>query len=279
MAIKKKPKLIICGGSALPRFIEFESYRTIADKVGAFLLADIAHPSGLVASGIHPTPWPHCHIVTSTTHKTLRGPRGGLILMGEDFENPWGVTAPKTGRTKNLSELIDSNLMPGIQGGPLMHIIAAKAVAFGEALKPEFKTYCEQVVLNAKTMADLFIQKDYNLISHGTDTHVLLIDLTNKGISGKKAENILEIAGIAVNKNMVPYDERSPMITSGIRIGTPAITTRGMGKEEMYNIVENIDRVIQSPDDKSIASSVREEIKEMCKRFPVYPGLVDEKDN
>ncbi|MBF89148.1 MAG: serine hydroxymethyltransferase [Candidatus Marinimicrobia bacterium] len=279
LAIKKKPKLIICGGSALPRFIEFESYRTIADKVGAFLLADIAHPSGLVASGIHPTPWPHCHIVTSTTHKTLRGPRGGLILMGEDFENPWGVTAPKTGRTKNLSELIDSNLMPGIQGGPLMHIIAAKAVAFGEALKPEFKTYCEQVVLNAKTMADLFIQKDYNLISHGTDTHVLLIDLTNKGISGKKAENILEIAGIAVNKNMVPYDERSPMITSGIRIGTPAITTRGMGKEEMYNIVENIDRVIQSPDDKSIASSVREEIKEMCKRFPVYPGLVDEKDN
>tara|TARA_B100000029_G_scaffold515208_1_gene621126 strand:- start:25507 stop:26838 length:1332 start_codon:yes stop_codon:yes gene_type:complete len=279
LAIKKKPKLIICGGSALPRFIEFESYRTIADKVGAFLLADIAHPSGLVASGIHPTPWPHCHIVTSTTHKTLRGPRGGLILMGEDFENPWGVTAPKSGRTKNLSELIDSNLMPGIQGGPLMHIIAAKAVAFGEALKPEFKTYCEQVVLNAKTMADLFIQKDYNLISHGTDTHVLLIDLTNKGISGKKAENILEIAGIAVNKNMVPYDERSPMITSGIRIGTPAITTRGMGKEEMYNIVENIDRVIQSPDDKSIASSVREEIKEMCKRFPVYPGLVDEKDN
>ena len=279
LAIKEKPKLIICGGSALPRFIEFESFRTIADKVGAFLLADIAHPSGLVASGVHPSQWPHCHIVTSTTHKTLRGPRGGLILIGEDFENPWGIIAPKSGRTKNLSELIDSSLMPGIQGGPLMHVIAAKAVAFGEALKPEFKTYSKQIVINAQTMANLFIKKNYNLISHGTDTHVLLIDLKNKGISGKRAEKILEYAGIAVNKNMVPYDERSPMITSGIRIGTPAITTRGMGQDEMCQIVEFIDRIIQSPDDTSIALNVRDEIKEMCHQFPIYNGLVDEVNN
>lgn len=268
-----KPKLIICGGSALPRFIEFESYRLIADKVGAFLFADIAHPSGLVASGLHPSPWPYCHVVTSTTHKTLRGPRGGLILMGEDWENPWGIVAPKSNRTKNLSELIDSNVMPGIQGGPLMHIIAAKAVAFGEALKPQFKNYCRMIVNNAQTMADIFLDKNYSLISEGTDTHVLLIDLTNKGISGKKAEVSLEMAGITVNKNMVPYDQRSPMITSGIRIGTPAMTTRGMGPEEMAQIVELIDRVIKAPDDESVSAHVRNEVNEICNRFPLYSVL------
>lgn len=268
-----KPKLIICGGSAYPRFIEFEMYRTIADEVGAFLFADIAHPAGLVASGIHPTPWPHCHVVTSTTHKTLRGPRGGLILMGEDWENPWGVVAPKSGRTKNLSELIDSNVMPGIQGGPLMHIIAAKAVAFGEALQPAFKDYCKSIVDNAQAMARAFVEKGYYLISGGTDTHVMLIDLTNKDISGKKAEHRLEAAGITVNKNMVPYDERSPMITSGIRVGTPAMTTRGMGPDEMVRIADLIDRVIQAPDDESAAADVKNQVRELCGQFPLYSEL------
>ncbi|MBH30906.1 MAG: serine hydroxymethyltransferase [Candidatus Marinimicrobia bacterium] len=272
-ARKVKPKLIICGGSAYPRFIEFEKYRTIADEVGAFLCADIAHPAGLVAAELHPSPWPHCHFVTSTTHKTLRGPRGGLILMGEDWENPWGVLAPKSGRTKNVSELIDSNVMPGIQGGPLMHIIAAKAVAFGEALQPEFTNYCRAVVDNAKAMAGVFLEKGYNLISGGTDTHVLLIDLTNNAISGKKAENRLEAAGITVNKNMVPYDERSPMITSGIRVGTPAMTTRGMGQYEMTQIVDLIDRVIQSPDDESVIAGVKNQVGELCRQFPLYSEL------
>ena len=272
-ARKVKPKLIICGGSAYPRFIEFERYRTIADEVGAFLFADIAHPAGLVASGLHPSPWPHCHVVTSTTHKTLRGPRGGLILMGEDWENPWGVVAPKSGRTKNVSELIDSNVMPGIQGGPLMHIIAAKAVAFGEALQPEFTNYCRAIIDNAQAMASVFMDKDYNIISGGTDTHVLLIDLTNKAISGKKAENRLEAAGITVNKNMVPYDERSPMITSGIRVGTPAMTTRGMGRDEMIQIVDLIDRVIQFSDDESVVVGVKNQVGELCQQFPLYNEL------
>ena len=272
-ARQAKPKLIICGGSAYPRFIEFESFRTVADEVGAFLMADIAHPSGLVATGVHPSPWPYCHVVTSTTHKTLRGPRGGLILMGSDWENPWGIVAPKSGRTKNVSELLDSNVMPGIQGGPLMHIVAAKAVAFGEALMPEFHDYSKAIVANAKTMAEAFMKKDYYLISGGTDTHVILIDLTNKELSGKKAENRLEAAGITVNKNMVPYDKRSPMITSGIRIGTPAMTTRGMGVDEMVQIVDLIDSVIQAPDDELVTESVRNEVKEMCDQFPLYSEL------
>ena len=272
-ARQAKPKLIICGGSAYPRFIEFESFRTVADEVGAFLMADIAHPSGLVATGVHPSPWPYCHVVTSTTHKTLRGPRGGLILMGSDWENPWGIVAPKSGRIKNVSELLDSNVMPGIQGGPLMHIVAAKAVAFGEALMPEFHDYSKAIVANAKTMAEAFMKKDYYLISGGTDTHVILIDLTNKELSGKKAENRLEAAGITVNKNMVPYDKRSPMITSGIRIGTPAMTTRGMGVNEMVQIVDLIDSVIQAPDDELVTESVRNEVKEMCDQFPLYSEL------
>lgn len=273
LAREHKPKLIICGGSAYPRFIEFEQFKQVADEVGAFLMADIAHPSGLVATGIHPSPMPYCDVVTTTTHKTLRGPRGGMIMMGQDKENPWGKVAPKSGRVKNISELIDSMVMPGIQGGPLMHIIAAKAVAFGEALKPEFKEYAKSIVKNAKTMADEFLALDYNVISGGTDTHVMLIDLTNKDITGKAAEKALEKAGITVNKNMVPFDQRSPFITSGIRIGTPAITTRGMRIDEMKQIVKLINDVISDHENESVLKNVKNAVTELCGRFPLYADL------
>ena len=275
LAKEHRPKLIICGGSAYPRFIEFEQFRQVADEVSAFLMADIAHPSGLVATGIHPSPMPYCDVVTTTTHKTLRGPRGGMIMMGKDPENPWGKVAPKSGRVKNISELIDSMVMPGIQGGPLMHIIAAKAVAFGEALKPEFKEYTKSVVKNAKTMAEEFMSLDYHVISGGTDTHVMLIDLTNKNITGKAAEKALEKAGITVNKNMVPFDTRSPFVTSGIRIGTPAITTRGMGISEMQNIVKMIDSVINDHENESLIEKVKNSVQELCNRFPLYDELRD----
>ena len=275
LAREHKPKLIICGGSAYPRFIEFSEFKQIADEVGAFLMADIAHPSGLVAAGIHPSPVPYCDVITTTTHKTLRGPRGGMIMMGKDDLNPWDITAPKSGRVKNISELLDNSVMPGVQGGPLMHIVAAKAVAFGEALLPEFKVYAEQIVANAKEMADEFLKRDYKLVSGGTDTHVVLIDLTNKGITGKVAEKSLEKAGIAVNKNMVPFDEKSPFITSGIRIGTPAITTRGMGKDDMKKIVSLIDIVIKNSNDDHKVASVKAEVNELCKFFPLYPELRD----
>lgn len=273
LAKEHKPKLIICGGSAYPRFIEFEQFREIADEAGAFLMADIAHPSGLIATGLHPSPMPYCDVVTTTTHKTLRGPRGGMILMGNDKENPWGKVAPKSGRVKMISELIDSMVMPGIQGGPLMHIIAAKAVAFGEALKPEFKSYIRSVVDNASTMADELLSKDYHLVSGGTDTHVVLIDLTNKNISGKKAENALVRAGITINKNMVPFDTRSPFITSGIRVGTPAVTTRGMGQDEMKLIVNLIDQVIQNPEDESVTESVKSHVRDLCNTYTLYKEL------
>ena len=275
LAREHRPKLIICGGSAYPRFIEFEQFREIADEVDAFLMADIAHPAGLVATGLHPSPMPYCDVVTSTTHKTLRGPRGGLIMMGIDRENPWGIVAPKSGRVKRLSELLDSAVMPGVQGGPLMHIIAAKAVAFGEALQPTFKTYTEQIVKNAKALADAFLSLDYQLVSGGTDTHLVLIDLTNKNITGKAAEKALEAAGITVNKNMVPFDERSPFITSGIRIGTPAVTTRGMGIDEMHHIVSLIDRVLMNIDDDSVRQIVKAEVKQLCSEFPLYRELRD----
>ncbi len=265
-----KPKLIICGGSAYPRMIEFEDFKSVADEVGAFLMADIAHPSGLVATGHHPSPMPYCDVVTTTTHKSLRGPRGGMIMMGKDRENTWGKIAPKSGRTKMISELIDSSVMPGIQGGPLMHIISAKAVAFAEALQPEFKTYIQNVVDNAKYMEEEFLSREYNLVSGGTDTHLLLIDLTEKGVHGKAAENILGSAGIIVNKNMVPFDSRSPMVTSGIRIGSPAITTRGMGKTEVKNIVSMIDTIISNPEDEAVISSVKNQIEELCSSFPIY---------
>lgn len=275
LAKEHKPKLIICGGSAYPRFIEFEQFREIANEVGAFLMADIAHPSGLIATGIHPSPMPYCDVVTTTTHKTLRGPRGGMILMGKDIENSWGAVAPKSGRTKMISELLNSTVMPGIQGGPLMHIIAAKAVAFGEALKPEFKIYAQQIVKNAHTMAEALLVKDYQLVSGGTDTHVILIDLTNKNVTGKAAEKALERAGITVNKNMVPFDERSPFVTSGMRVGTPAITTRGMGKKEMNHIVDLIDQVICDIDNDATINRVKAEVNSVCESFPLYRELHD----
>ncbi len=269
-AKKHKPKLIICGGSAYPRYVEFELFKEIADSVGAYLMADIAHPSGLIAAGEHPSPMPYCHIVTSTTHKTLRGPRGGVIMMGKDFKNPWGKIAPKSGRTKMVSELIDSTVMPGIQGGPLMHVIAAKAVAFGEALQPKFKEYAKQIVNNAKSMANEFLQLGYDLVSGGTDTHVLLIDLANKKITGKHAEEILGKAGITLNKNMVPFDTKSPFVTSGIRVGTPAITTRGMGKKEMKKIVQWMDNAIRNPEDDKMLSQIKSEVNQLCSEFPIY---------
>ncbi len=273
LAREHKPKLIICGGSAYPRQIEFADFKTVAEEVEALLMADIAHPAGLVATGHHPSPWPYCDFVTSTTHKTLRGPRGGLILMEQDWENPWGLVAPKSGRVKQVSELLDGTIMPGVQGGPLMHIIAAKAAAFGEALKPAFKKYCGQVVGNAARLAGRFLERGYNLVSGGTDTHLLLIDLSDREISGKLAERALEAAGLTVNKNMVPFDQRSPFITSGIRIGTPAVTTRGMGPSEMDLIADLIDRVLRDPEGESTASQVRAEVTELCRQFPLYESL------
>jgi len=270
LAREHRPKMIIAGGSAYPRFLDFARFREIADSVGAFLVADIAHPAGLIAAGLHPDPLPYCHIVTSTTHKTLRGPRGGLILMGKDWENPFGLTAAKSGRLKMMSEIVDSNVMPGIQGGPLMHIIAAKAVAFGEALQPEFKIYARQIITNAKTLAEELLKCDYNLISGGTDNHLMLIDLSNKNITGKQAENILEEAGITTNKNMVPYDQKSPFVTSGIRIGTAAMTTRGMREPEMRIIATLIDQVLSNPDSADMRHKVRKEVSELCRQFPLY---------
>lgn len=275
LAKEHRPKLIICGGSAYPRFIEFQDFKNIADEIGAFLMADIAHPAGLIATGLHPSPMPFCDVVTTTTHKTLRGPRGGMIMMGKDMENRFGVVAPKSGRVKNMSELIDSMVMPGIQGGPLMHIIAAKAVAFGEALQPSFKVYTNQIVKNAQTLANAFLKKDYNLVSGGTDTHVILIDLTNKGITGKAAELALEKAGITVNKNMVPFDERSPFVTSGIRIGTPAVTTRGLKEEQMLIICDLIDQIIVDPENDNIINHVNATVKELCYSFPLYDDLLN----
>ena len=275
MAKTHKPKLIICGGSAYPRYIEFEQFRSIADDIDAFLMADIAHPAGLVATGLHPSPMPYCDVVTTTTHKTLRGPRGGMIMMGRNVENPWGKVAPKSGRTKMISELLDSTVMPGIQGGPLMHIIAAKAIAFGEALKPEFKSYTQEIIDNAQAMAEALLEKDYHLVSGGTDTHVILIDLSNKGVTGKASEKALERAGITVNKNMVPFDERSPFITSGMRVGTPAITTRGMGKDEMLAIVELIDRVVSDIENEATIEQVKSEVQSLCNSFPLYRELHD----
>ena len=273
LAREHKPKLIICGGSAYPRFIEFEDFKGIADDVGAFLMADIAHPSGLVATGLHPSPVPYCDVITTTTHKTLRGPRGGMIMMGKDSGNPWEIVAPKSGRLKNISELLDSAVMPGIQGGPLMHIIAAKAVAFGEALQPEFTVYTQQVIDNAKAMANEFLSRDYELVSGGTDTHIILIDLSKKAITGKAAENALEKAGITVNKNMVPFDKRSPFISSGIRIGTPAVTTRGMIQDDMVKIVALIDTIIEKPNDEDNIVRVKSEVNDLCSSFPLYSEL------
>ena len=265
-----KPKMIICGASAYPRTVEFEKFREVADEVGAFLHGDICHNSGLIAAEMHPSPFPHCHVVSTSTHKSLRGPRGGIILLGSDYENPFGKVAPKSGRIKMMSELIDGAVMPGIQGGPLMHIIAAKAVAFKEALDPSFKTYIKSVLENAQCFADEFKSKGYNLISGGTDTHLVLIDLQNKNISGKAAEIALDEAGITVNKNMIPYDPKSPFVTSGIRIGSPAMTTRGMGVEEVKIIVDLIDQVILNHDNQEKIQSVKNHVNELCSSFSIY---------
>jgi glycine hydroxymethyltransferase len=273
LAQEHHPKMIIAGGSAYPRFIDFARFREIADDVNAFLMADVAHPAGLIAAGLHPSPIPHCHVVTSTTHKTLRGPRGGLILMGKDYENPLGIVASKSGRLRMMSEIIDSNVMPGIQGGPLMHVIAAKAVAFGEALQPSFKSYARQVMRNARVLAEELMQMDYQLISGGTDTHLMLIDLTNKKITGKAAETALEESGITTNKNMVPFDTKSPFITSGIRLGTSAITTRGMQENEMRTIARLINKVISHSDEERIKTSVKQEVRELCSQFPLYQEI------
>ena len=273
LAKKHKPKMIICGGSAYPRFIEFDKFYEIAKEIDAFLMADIAHPSGLIAAGVHPSPVPYCDVITSTTHKTLRGPRGGIIMMGKDKENTWGKIALKSGRVKMISELLDSSVMPGMQGGPLMHIISAKAIAFGEAIKDDFKVYANQIVKNAKIMAQEFIDMGYDIVSGGTDTHVILIDLSNKNISGKAAEKALEKAGITVNKNMVPFDKRSPFITSGIRVGTPAITTRNMKTDEMKKIAKLIDMVINNPDNDDCIQKVKSQVEELCESFPIYEGI------
>ena len=270
LAREHRPKLIITGASAYPRIIDWVKFREIADEVGAILMADVAHIAGLIVAGNHPSPFPECDIITSTTHKTLRGPRGGLIVIGKDFENPMGIVAPKTGRVKMMSEIVDSNVMPGIQGGPLMHIIAAKAVAFGEALKPEFKKYCDQIVKNAATLADSLKSFGFHLVSGGTDNHLILLDLSDRKYSGKKAERILEKAGITVNKNMVPFDLRSPMRTSGIRIGTPAMTTRGMKEPEMKQIASWIEQVLNNINDEQIIGKVGKEILEFTSQFPLF---------
>ncbi|MDG1720440.1 MAG: serine hydroxymethyltransferase [Bacteroidia bacterium] len=267
-----KPKLIICGASSYSRDWDYARFREIADQVGALLLADVSHPSGLIAAGLLNNPIPHCHIVTTTTHKTLRGPRGGMIMMGKDFENPWGIKTPK-GNTKKMSAILDGGVFPGTQGGPLEHIIAAKAVAYQEALQPEYKDYCKQVMKNAQVLARAMVEKGYQIISGGTDNHLMLIDLRAKSeaLTGKVAENTLVRADITVNKNAVPFETRSPFVTSGIRIGTPAVTTRGMKETEMLKIAELIDRVLTNTDDDHVINQVKKEVNELSLNFPLYP--------
>ncbi|HND71278.1 MAG TPA: serine hydroxymethyltransferase [Bacteroidia bacterium] len=268
-ALREKPKLIICGASAYSRDWDYVALRSIADKINALLLADISHPSGLIARGLLNDPLPHCHFITTTTHKTLRGPRGGLIMMGKDFENPWGLKTPK-GETRMMTALMDSAVFPGTQGGPLEHVIAAKAVAFGEALSDEYFEYCLQVIRNAKTMANAFVKKGYKVISGGTDNHLMLIDLRSKNITGKQAENALVRADITVNKNMVPFDTQSPFVTSGMRVGTPAMTSRGMTETEMVRIVELIDTVIMNHTNDAVIEEVKTAVNDMMDHFPLY---------
>lgn len=269
VALAEKPKLIICGASAYSREWDYAFIRSVADQIGALVLADISHPAGLIAKGLLANPLPHCHIVTTTTHKTLRGPRGGMIMMGKDFENPWGLKTPK-GETRMMSNLLDMAVFPGTQGGPLEHIIAAKAIAFGEALTDEYGAYIKQVAANAQAMAKAFVAKGYGIISGGTDNHLMLIDLRNKNITGKVAENALEKAEITVNKNMVPFDDKSPFVTSGIRVGTAAITTRGLKEAEMEKIVDLIDQVLTNPEDASNLNAVKEEVIKLVSAFPLY---------
>lgn len=271
-AKKHQPKLIICGASAYSRDWDYVRIRTIADSVGALVMADIAHPAGLIAKGLLNNPFEHCHFVTSTTHKTLRGPRGGIILMKHDFENPWGITGPK-GEVRMMSQLIDLAVFPGTQGGPLEHVIAAKAVAFFEILQDDFLTYGKQVISNAQAIAKAFTAKGYDIVSGGTDNHLLLIDLRNKNISGKKAENTLVKADITLNKNMVPFDDKSPFITSGIRVGVSAMTTRGLKEGDMPQIVDWLDRVLMNADNEQVLSEVKSEVNGFMSGFSLYPEL------
>jgi len=268
-AITEQPKIIICGASAYSQDWNYKKFREIADKVGAILLADISHPSGLIAAKLLNDPAPHCHILTTTTHKTLRGPRGGMIMMGKDFENPWGLKTPK-GKTRMMSALLNSGVFPGSQGGPLEHVIAAKAIAFGEALTPSFREYGKQVIANSKKMAECFVEKGYKVISGGTENHCMLLDLRNKNITGKQAENALVLADITVNKNMVPFDTQSPFITSGMRVGTPAITTRGIKEDTIPYIVDLIDEVIMNFEDEKILKSVKEKVNKLMFKLPIY---------
>jgi glycine hydroxymethyltransferase len=270
-AVKELPKLIICGASAYSRDWDYKRLRQIADQVGSLLLADISHPAGLIAKGLLNDPLQYCHIVTTTTHKTLRGPRGGMILMRDDFENPFGIRTPK-GELRMMSALLDSGVFPGTQGGPLEHVIASKAVAFHEALSDDFKTYTQRVKDNAKAMAKSFVEKGYKIISGGTDNHLMLIDLRSKGLSGKVAEETLIKADITINKNMVPFDDKSPFVTSGMRVGTAAMTSRGMGEREMEQIVDYIDTVLTNTANSSMISSVKEEIHTWVENFPLYKG-------
>ena len=271
-AIKEKPKMIICGASAYSRDWDYKRIREVADKVGAVIMADIAHPAGLIAKGLLNDPFEQCHIITSTTHKTLRGPRGGIIMLRHDFENPWGIKDPK-GKTRTMSQLLDLAVFPGTQGGPLEHIIAAKAVSFGEILTEDFKGYGLQILSNAQAMAKAFVARGYDLISQGTDNHLMLIDLRNKNLTGKKAQETLDKAHITLNKNAVPFDDKSPFVTSGIRIGVPAVTTRGMKESDMETIVEMIDKILMKPDDERLIDGIREEVKEYMTQFPLYPEL------
>jgi glycine hydroxymethyltransferase len=272
VARKEKPQLIICGASAYSREWDYARIRKVADEVGALVMADIAHPAGLIAKGLLASPFEHCHFVTSTTHKTLRGPRGGIILMGKDFENPFGLKDMK-GNIRMMSNLLDMAVFPGTQGGPLEHVIAAKAIAFGEILSDDFTQYAKQIQTNAQAMAKAFVAKGYNIISGGTDNHLMLIDLRNKNITGKKAQETLDKAHITLNKNSVPFDDKSPFVTSGIRVGVPAITTRGMNEAHMQTVVDFIDKVLMNVDDAAIANSVANDVHAFMKQFPLYSEL------
>jgi len=273
LAKKERPKMITVGASAYSRNIDYKAFREIADSVGAFLFADIAHPAGLIAKKLLNDPLPYCHVVTSTTHKTLRGPRGGLILMGKDFDNPFGLVWQKSGRIKRMSELLDAMVIPGVQGGPLMHVIAGKAVAFHEALAPLFEQYAKQVIANAKTLAAELVTHGYNVVSGGTDNHLMLVDLRNRNITGKDAQESLDRSGITVNKNAVPFDDKSPLITSGIRIGTPALTTRGMKEPDMKTVASLIHKVLCNINDAAVHAAVASDVEHLCLEFPLYPAL------
>ena len=271
-ALKEKPKMIICGASAYSRDWDYKRIREVADKIGAVIMADIAHPAGLIAKGLLNDPFEHCHIITSTTHKTLRGPRGGIIMLRHDFENTWGIKDPK-GNTRTMSQLLDLAVFPGTQGGPLEHVIAAKAVSFSEILSDDYTVYAKQVILNAQAMAKSFVSRGYDIISNGTDNHLMLIDLRNKNLTGKKAQETLDKAHITLNKNTVPFDDKSPFVTSGIRIGVPAVTTRGMKEADMETIVAMVDKVLMNGDNEKTITDIKAEVKTFMQQFPLYPEL------